>query len=30
MERTRGDSKMSFRIIAEAIWKLTLLRLRTF
>ena len=30
MERTRGDSKMSFKIIAEAIWKLTLLRLRTF
>ncbi len=27
MERTRGDSKMSARIIIEAIWKLSLLRL---
>ena len=30
MERTRGVSKMSVRIIAEAMWKLTLLRIRTF
>ena len=30
MERTRGESKMSVRIVAEAIWKLTLLRIRTF
>ena len=30
MDRTRGVSKMSVRIIAEAIWKLTLLRIRTF
>ena len=30
MERTRGESKMSVRIIAEAMWKLTLLRIRTF
>ena len=30
MERTRGESKMSVRIIAEAIWKLTILRIRTF
>ncbi len=29
MERTRGESKMSIRIIAEAMWKLTLLRIRT-
>ena len=29
MERTRGESKMSLRIIAEAMWKLTLLRIRT-
>lgn len=29
MERTRGESKMSFRIIAEAMWKLTLLRIRS-
>ena len=29
MERTRGESKMSVRIIAEAMWKLTLLRIRT-
>lgn len=28
MERTRGESKMSIRIIAEAMWKLTLLRIR--
>ncbi len=30
MERTRGESKMSVRIVAEAIWRLTLLRIRTF
>ena len=29
MERTRGESKMSVRIIAEAVWKLTWLRIRT-
>lgn len=29
MERTRGESKMSVRIVAEAMWKLTLLRIRT-
>ena len=29
MDRTRGESKMSVRIVAEAIWKLTLLRIRT-
>ena len=29
MERTRGESKMSFMIVAEAMWKLTLLRIRT-
>ena len=28
MDRTRGKSKMSLHIIAEAVWKLTLLRLR--
>ncbi len=30
MDRTRGESKMSIRIVAEAIWKLTLLRFRSF
>ena len=30
MDRTRGESKMSVRIVAEAMWKLTLLRIRTF
>ena len=30
MERTRGDSKMSVSIVLEAIWKLTMLRLRSF
>ena len=29
MERTRGESKMSLRIIVEAMWKLTLLRIRS-
>lgn len=28
MERTRGESKMSLRIVAEAAWKLTLIRIR--
>ena len=28
MERTRGESKMSLQIVAEAIWKLTLIRFR--
>ncbi len=30
IDRTKGKSKMSVHIIVEAIWKLTLLRLRTF
>ena len=30
IDRTKGKSKMSIHIIAEAVWKLTLLRLRTF
>ena len=30
IDRTKGKSKMSMHIIAEAIWKLTLLRLRKF
>ena len=30
MDRTKGKSKMSIHIIVEAIWKLTLLRLRNF
>ena len=30
MDRTKGKSKMSVHIIVEAIWKLTLLRLRNF
>ena len=30
MERVRGDSKMSVKIVVEAVWKLALLRLRTF
>ncbi len=30
IDRTMGKSKMSVHIIVEAIWKLTLLRLRTF
>ncbi len=30
IDRTKGKSKMSFQIITEAIWKLTLMRLRKF
>ena len=28
MDRTRGESKMSLQIVAEAVWKLTLIRFR--
>lgn len=28
MDRTRGESKMSLQIVAEAVWKLTLIRIR--